>query len=77
MKECNVPDPVRFRAQCTGIGSTRSASEWSGRSRSQRVIDAAPAAQRALAVGYPAPTPDEFAMASVAATPMRRGSLRR
>jgi hypothetical protein len=46
----------RFRNQGTGIGQTRSASERTGAYRSQAVIDAAPAAQRACADrSYPAP----------------------
>lgn len=77
MKECNVPDPVRFRAQATGIGSTRGASEATGRGRAQRVIDCAPAEQRKHAVGYPAPTPDELCYSSAAIVAVRRSSLRR
>lgn len=76
MKECNVADPVRFRAQCTGIGSTRKAAESNGMARSQRVIDAAPAAQRAHAIGYPTPTPAEYAMAEPG-TVYRQSTLRR
>jgi hypothetical protein len=64
MKTCSIPDPVRFRAQCTGIGSTRAAAESTGMRRSQEVIDAAPADQRKHAVGYPAPTPDAYAWAT-------------
>ena len=49
----------RFRNQGTGIGQTRSASERTGARRSQAVIDAAPAAQRAVADrSYPAPLAD-------------------
>ena len=49
----------RFRNQGTGIGQTRSASENTGRYRSQCVIDAAPAAQRKVADrSYPAPMID-------------------
>jgi hypothetical protein len=63
MKTCSIPDPVRFRAQCTGVGSTRAKAEHEGMERSQRVIDSAPDAQRKHAVGYPAPTPDAYAYA--------------
>ena len=76
MKDCKHPDPQRFRAQATGIGSTREASEWTGRNRAQRVIDSAPPEQRKHASGYPAPTPEDCCLA-VVATPMRRSSLRR
>lgn len=55
------PSAIRFRAQCTGIGQTRQASERTGLARSQCVIDCAPAKQRAHAIGYPAPTPEEYA----------------
>lgn len=56
----------RFRNQGTGIGSTRSASERTGARRSQAVIDAAPAAQRAVADrSYPAPTPEYETVAGV------------
>ena len=49
----------RFRNQATGIGQTRSASERTGRCRSQEVIDCAPPAQRKVADrSYPAPTPE-------------------
>ena len=57
-----IPSPERFRAQCTGIGQTRQASEATGLRRSQCVIDCAAADQRKLAIGYPTPTPDEYAM---------------
>lgn len=54
----------RFRNQGTGIGQTRSASERTGSYRSQAVIDAAPAAQRACADrSYPAPMLGSGAMA--------------
>jgi hypothetical protein len=56
-----IPDLARFRDQCTGIGQTRQASERTGHARSQRVIDCAPAEQRKFAVGYPEPTPEEYA----------------
>jgi len=59
-----LPDEARFRDQCTGIGQTRAASERTGHARSQRVIDCAPAEQRKFAVGYPAPTPDDYAMSA-------------
>lgn len=62
MKTCSIPSPERFRAQCTGVGQTRQNSERTGLNRSQRVIDAAPAQQRKFAVGYPEPTPADFAM---------------
>jgi hypothetical protein len=55
------PNQQIFRNQATGVGQTRKASEVTGASRSQRVIDASPKKQRRHAVGYPAPTPDEFA----------------
>lgn len=61
MKTNTPPSPVRFRAQCTGIGQTRQASERTGLARSQCVIDCAPAKQRAHAIGYPEPTPQEYA----------------
>ena len=57
-----IPDLARFRDQCTGIGQTRAASERTGHARSQCVIDCAPAEQRKFAVGYPAPTPDEYCL---------------
>lgn len=57
-----IPDQARFRDQCTGIGQTRAASERTGHARSQRVIDCAPADQRKLAIGYPAPTPEEYSL---------------
>lgn len=47
---------ARFRAQATGVGSTRAESERSGMRRSQDVIDAAPREQRVGATGYPSPT---------------------
>lgn len=55
-----IPDLARFRDQCTGIGQTRQASERTGHARSQCVIDSAPPEQRKNAVGYPAPTPEEY-----------------
>lgn len=50
-----IPSIERFRAQCTGIGQTRSASEQTGMRRSQGVIDCAPKDQRKFgkANGYP------------------------
>lgn len=75
MKTCSIPDPVKFRAQCTGIGYTREASEMTGRARAQRVIDNATPEQQKRAVGYPAPS--EFALAMAVAFPMRRATLRR
>lgn len=65
-------DPQRFRNQCTGIGQTRQASENTGARRSQAVIDCAPAEQRKLAVGYPEPTPEEYAMSAPPAWPRGR-----
>lgn len=69
-------DPQRFRNQCTGIGQTRQASERTGARRSQAVIDCAPPEQRKLAVGYPEPTPEEYAMAAPGNVP-RQTTLRR
>lgn len=57
-----VPTQERFRAQCTGIGQTRQASESTGMHRSQCVIDCAPKDQRKFAIGYPTPTPEEYSM---------------
>lgn len=52
-----VPSPQDFRAQGTGIGQSRSASLQTGKRRAQRVIDAAPLAQQAVADrSYPAPS---------------------
>lgn len=72
-----IPDLARFRDQATGIGQTRAASERTGHARSQRVIDCAPAEQRKHAVGYPEPTPEEFAYPALGAvarqTTLRRG----
>ena len=62
MKERPTPDQQRFRNQCTGVGQTRSASEQTGARRAQRVIDAAPPEQRKAAIGYPDPTPAEYAV---------------
>lgn len=76
MKSRPVPDQQRFRDQCTGVGQTRLASERTGASRSQRVIDATPAAQRRHAVGYPTPTPAEYAMCEPGMLP-RQTTLRR
>lgn len=77
MKECNIPDPVRFRAQCTGVGATREASELTGHARSIRVAAKMPAAQRPHAIGYPE-VPDYMTDAhTYATTPFKRGSLRR
>ena len=53
-------DPVRFRAQATGVGQTQSMSYSTGRMRAQRVIDSVPAESRGkipAAEGYPEPTP--------------------
>lgn len=61
MNQRPIPDLGRFRDQCTGIGQTRAASERTGHNRAQRVIDCAPTEQRPLAVGYPTPTPAEYA----------------
>lgn len=77
MKDIRTPDAQRFRAQATGIGSTRAASEWTGRNRAQRVIDCAPPEQRKHASGYPAPTPVECAIAGPMTAVIRRGTLRR
>lgn len=71
-----IPDLTRFRNQATGIGQTRQASERTGASRSQRVIDCAPAEQRKFAVGYPEPTPGEYAIAAPGTVP-RQTTLRR
>ena len=57
-----IPSQERFRAQCTGIGQTRQASESTGQRRSQCVIDCAPKDQRKFAIGYPSPTPEEYSM---------------
>lgn len=75
MKTCTIPSAQRFRAQCTGIGQTRAASERTGLRRSQEVIDASPVNQRKDAVGYPAPTPAEFACAQPGKL-MRQTTLR-
>jgi hypothetical protein len=54
---CDKKTEERYRNQATGIGSTRAASERTGRNRAEAVINAAPAAQRACADdSYPAPT---------------------
>lgn len=64
------PDARRFRSQATGIGQTRQASEQTGNSRSERVINgtysnpdpcvtAKPDALESL--GYPAKRSDELA----------------
>ena len=53
-------DPVRFRAQATGVGQTQSMSYRTGLTRAQRVIDSVPAHCRPCipaAEGYPEPTP--------------------
>lgn len=71
-----IPDLARFRDQCTGIGQTRAASERTGHARSQCVIDCAPAEQRKFAVGYPTPTPEEYAVTS-AGNVARQGTLHR
>lgn len=56
---CTREEEQQFRNQATGIGQTRSASERTGAMRSQRVIDAAPPAQRRVADdSYPDPIPD-------------------
>lgn len=72
----NPPDPVRFRAQCTGIGQTIQGSEQTGMRRSQRVIDCAPPEQRKLAVGYPSTTEEQMAAIGVSMAP-RQTTLRR
>ena len=74
MKECNIPDPQRFRAQATGIGQTREASERTGMNRSAEVSEHMPDAQRKHAVGYPPKMED---CCTVASMPIRRGTLRR
>lgn len=71
-----IPDLSRFRDQCTGIGQTRAASERTGHRRSQAVIDCAPPEQRKFAVGYPTPTPEEYAVTS-AGNVARQGTLHR
>lgn len=61
---CVIPSAERFRAQCTGIGQSRKASEQTGQRRSQEVIDCAPKDQRKFgnAAGYPAPIDDGYTM---------------
>jgi hypothetical protein len=71
-----IPDLARFRDQATGIGQTRAASERTGHRRSQAVIDCAPAEQRKFAVGYPTPTPDDYAMCTGGTVP-RQTTLHR
>jgi len=71
-----IPDLARFRDQCTGVGQTRAASERTGHRRSQCVIDCAPAEQRKFAVGYPEPTPDDYAMCTSGTVP-RQTTLHR
>lgn len=58
----SLPTPECFRAQSTGIGQTRQASESTGLRRSQAVIDCAPPGQRrnGKANGYPAPVVTEL-----------------
>jgi hypothetical protein len=53
----SLPTPECFRAQATGIGQTREASERTGLQRSQAVINCAPPRQRRnhAANGYPGP----------------------
>lgn len=49
-------DPARFRAQATGIGQTRMASEMTGAARAMEVVDHMPPHCRAAvpaAEGYP------------------------
>lgn len=75
MNKRPTPDLHRFRNQCTGIGQTRQASEMTGARRSQCVIDCAPTAQRKHAVGYPTPTPAEYAMCKPGSAP-RQTTLR-
>lgn len=70
-----IPSAQRFRAQATGIGQTRQASERTGLARSQCVIDCAPAKQRAHAIGYPAPTPEEYTSCAPGSVP-RQTTLR-
>ena len=55
------PDPVRFRAQATGVGQTRMMSEQTGMRRSQKVIDCAPPDQRRYAIGYPKTSEEQYA----------------
>lgn len=53
-------DPVRFRAQATGVGQTQSMSYRTGLSRAQRVIDSVHPDCRPripVAEGYPDPMP--------------------
>ena len=53
-------DPRIFRDAATGIGQSLGSSALTGDARAQRVINAAPAAQRRVAdPSYPAPTMDE------------------
>lgn len=58
--------PEQFRAQATGVGTTRSMSAMTGRMRAQHVSDCMTAETRAQvpeAEGYPAPTPTMPGMA--------------
>ena len=53
-------DPRIFRDAATGVGQSLGSSALTGDARAQRVINAAPAAQRKVAdPSYPAPTMDE------------------
>lgn len=61
MGDIKVPTAECFRAQSTGVGQTRAMSERTGLIRSQKVIDEAPAKQRAHAVGYPRTTEETWA----------------
>lgn len=71
-----IPDQARFRNQATGVGQTRAASERTGQARSQCVIDCAPKDQVKFAIGYPAPTPAEYAYCTQG-TVARQTTLRR
>lgn len=72
-----MPSPERFRAQCTGIGQTRAASEQTGMRRSQCVIDCAPKEQLKFraAAGYPAPY-EEGCYGMIVGAPVQRSSLK-
>ncbi len=54
----NDENAQRFRAQATGIGQTRAASQRTGAVRAQVAIDCAPPAQlKVKDRSYPTPTP--------------------
>jgi len=63
-----IPDPIDFRAQATGVGSTLRDSKASGMWRSERIVaNATPEQQQCLIrSGYPRPYPDGLAL------PLRR-----